>query len=282
MLIPPNKLTTAELNYAVEIPHGWEKEPYRLFALRQLEIIGVMPSCENVIGVVVLYQLIEEEYGGKILYRECIVDNYHAWGLTFFTHGYPVVVLDKVLENPTDANLMILKRTTLAHEFGHIILHREYLENPTYHRSAAYSTSANLHDVIADIAHFKAKGNSKKDVFDYMRPLPHRPWHRWTNEENREFQANQIMVGLLMPCINLRICIVNYLRMRFEQLHEQNGWQPAKALQYRLRPIMEDCANNLAQAFDISKQMAAIEMGRLFHNPHDFPLFLGQMIYPQR
>ena len=280
MLIPPNKLTTAELNYAAEIPKGWAKEPYRLYALKRLEIIGAMPAQDNVVSDEMLLQLLLEEEGARLFYESGFKQKNNAWGLTTFAPGYPVVVLDGILEAPRDHVIRILRRTTLAHELGHVILHKKDLTNYSQLRNAAQTPSSSMMDIVVPTGDQRAKEYLSKDLISFMHPLPERQGHIWSLEEIMEFQANQIMVGLMLPCINLRICVANFLRMTYAALRERYGWTPCQSLRYNLRQILEDCTKNVARAFAVSKQMAAIEVGRLAYSSNDQPLFLGRMVYP--
>lgn len=261
--------TTVDLGYnPLVINNIWDKEAYRLYALRQLEIIGVMPQFENVIGFDVLRRLIEEEIGAEILYETNLFLQSQSWGYVRCARWCtPEMVMDVKLRSGEP----ILKRSTAAHELGHLFLHKDDLEQGALSRSAAYrGTYVSEENLLL----------GEEDLLKYTNPLPSRPYHVWTDEEIREFQANQFMVGILLPCFNLRRYIANFFQGQFI-LSQKKGWSVEYALSVSGEHMLAECIKSVAVAFKVSKQMAAIECGRLWHSSHDRDLFRGKLVLPE-
>lgn len=268
-MIPAITSTTVDLGYnPLVINDIWDKEAYRLYALRQLEIIGVMPQTENVIDFWVLRRLIEEEMGAEILYETDLFLQNQAWGYVRCTRWCtPEMVMDAKLR----CGEPILKRTTAAHELGHLFLHKDVLEQGALSRSAAYKGT-----YVSEESYIIGE----EDMLRYTNPLPSRPYHVWTEEEIREFQANQFMVGVLLPSFNLRRYIANFFQGQFI-LCQKRGWSVEYALRVSGKHLLAECIKSVAVAFNVSKQMAAIECGRLWHSLHDRDLFRGKFVLPE-
>lgn len=282
-LEPENYRTTIELGYDPLVIYGdFDREGYRIHSCRQLEIIEVMPNPQRLIDETVLMQLICEELGATIKYEHCVLEKQRAWGyVKFQRYQAPIVVLDARLEDPR-GYLVTIKKTTLAHELGHLYLHKDAIEQEALFRTAAFRGDLVAYVSRTDILPVYSVEPEHRDVLSYIKPLPYHRLKNWDNYRMREFQANQYMVGLLMPFINLRRFIANFFRLRLSQIREQNGWTPLYSLMARKEVLLSDCIYAVAGHFGVSKQMAAIEIGRLWDSRADSRLFFGALVLPQR
>lgn len=280
-LVPANYSTTVELGYDPLVIYGdFDREGYRIHSCRQLEIIGVMPDAKRIIDEAVLQELICVEHGATIQYESGVLENKRAWGyVKFQRYQSPLVVLDTRIEAPS-GYLKIIKKTTMAHELGHLYLHKDDIEQEALFRTAAFrgdlvayiSSEAAMPIYSAEPVH--------RDVLSYIKPLPYQRLAKWDREKMREFQANQYMVGLLMPFVNLRRFISNFFRLHLEEIREKNGWMPMYTLLIRKEVLLRECIYAVAGHFCVSKQMAAIEVGRLWNGRADKRLFLGEFVLP--
>lgn len=282
-LEPENHFSTVDLGYDPLVIYGdFDREGYRIHSCRQLEIIGVMPDAKRIIDANVLMELMCDELGAVIQYEQGVLENQHAWGyVKFQRYQAPLVVLDARLENP-QGYLVIIKKTTLAHELGHLYLHKDVIEQESVYRTAAFRG-----DFVAYISNenplpISSSEPEHKDVLSYIKPLSYQRPLKWDANRMREFQANQYMVGLLMPFLNLRRFITNFFRLHLDNLRIKNGWTSRYALDARWQSLLTECIYAVARAFGVSKQMAAIEVGRMWKTSEDKGLFLGQLILPQK
>lgn len=282
-LEPENHFSTVDLGYDPLVIYGdFDREGYRIHSCRQLEIIGVMPDAKRIIDVNVLMELMCEELGAMIQYEQGVLENQHAWGyVKFQRYQAPLVVLDARLENPR-GYLVIIKKTTLAHELGHLYLHKDAIEQESMYRTAAFRGDLVAHISRENPLPISSTEPEYKDVLNYIRPLPYQRSQTWDGNRMREFQANQYMVGLLMPFINLRRFITNFFRLKLEELRIKNGWSLRYAHTARCESLLRECIYAVAGTFGVSKQMAAIEVGRMWKNSADNRLFFGQLVLPQK
>jgi hypothetical protein len=121
-------------------------------------------------------------------------------------------------------------RATVAHEAGHVLLHRNLFE-----------ASAGQGEL------FSAGGQTSS----LMRCLKRDVGHRSTTSDWREVQANKAMAALLMP------------RALFTQVALAHPGLHAVRANVMAGPATSEVVCELARSFEVSKQAAAIRLGTL-------------------
>lgn len=248
-----------------EYPHylGYNRESYRTLAAFMLENNDLLPENANPTTLETLITLYREEFGLEVEYKDCLLERLGAYGATSSVGGAgPQIYLDRSLLDGRTPTLKKLHLSTLAHELGHAFLHYE------------------------EIRMCAAALTDKESAFMKMEDCPHAHWLAYlqkkdgqkknlSHSEFMEFQANQIMVGLLMPFTTLYNQAAQIINSKLEQLQDEYGWSRDYALKAREQEIFDFAVTQVSNCYHVSKQMAAFELYRILKDSDLRRIFQG-------
>lgn len=255
--------TLKERGYQYPLNLGYDREAYRLRAAYMLENNDLLPAVAQSTTVEVLKTLYGEEFGLEVEYKDGLLERLNAYGAAASIEGTgPQIYLDKSLLDGSTPTLRKLHLSTLAHELGHAFLHYEEIRM----RAAALTD--------------KESAFMKKEV------CPHAYWLTYLQEregrkrplsqsEFTEYQANQIMVGLLMPFSTLYNQAAQIIKFKLECLHHEYGWERDYAILARPHEVFDFAVNQISDCYQVSKQMAAFELYRIMGNKDLSRIFQG-------
>ncbi len=236
------------------------REDYRVRAAYMLENNNLLPERAQPTTVETLEELYREEFGLDVKYIEGLISR-HAYGATASLGGIgPQIYLDKSLLCMCEYPEKRLHVSTLAHELGHAFLHCEEIR----YRVAALTDK---------ISAFMIKQQPQKS--DWLTYLRSRKKKSYDHFEFIEFQANQIMVGLLMPFSTLYKQTAEIIKMKLDYLKIEYGWDYAYALKAREHEIFDYAVKQLSNCYYVSEQMAAFELYRMFEDKKLSMIFRG-------
>lgn len=243
--------TLKERGYEYPNCLGYNREQYRLRAAFMLENNDLLPEKATPTTLETLLTLYREEFGLEVIYIPRLKERRNALGATASIVGSgPQIYLDETLKNENNATSRKLHLTTLAHELGHAFLHYEEI----HMRSAALTDLASslmIKDACLNECWLKSmqKRDGKKRYL--------------TKSEFIEYQANQIMVGLLMPFSTLYNQAAQIIKFKLDSLHHENGWNRGFSLRARLPEIFNYAVTQVSECYQVSKQMASFELYRI-------------------
>ena len=252
-----NNSTLRDQGYKYQVPHSWSNNQYRLYAALLLEMHGLLPTVAEPTTVETLLALYREEFGMTPVYKERLLMQSGAFGVTISkTNSAPVIILDKDLLTDSP-KYKILHRTTLAHELGHAFLHSDEV----CYRAAAYTQVPST------------------EFFDFKKW-----WHNVDYKKNKpdfqEFQANQIMVGLLLPFTTSIPHFAKTAKLKLDMLKHTDGYSIPVAITYRYYEILEWIVRQISECFNVSKEMSKIELLRLLKCPESRIIIRGERYLP--
>lgn len=242
-----------DLGYKFNVPSGWNENSYRLYACLMLEMHDLLPSHAGPISIDNLKSLFYEEFFQEVRYVPGLLSSNGIWGMTISkTNSSPEIFLDSSLLNTDSPGMLRRHKTTLAHEIGHALLHSSSVS----YRAAAYSKNL--------LPQVSLESGKKFDLEEV--------WFRQHNYSNgvdfREFQANQIMVSLLMP-FNLVIpSIAQLVQLKLDWLYKHDGYNQREAIEIRLWEIIGWVVNQTSRCYDLSRELVTIEVKRLLTAKH--------------
>lgn len=243
--------TLRERGYKYPNVLGYNREHYRLRAAFMLENNDLLPDKANPTTLETLLTLYREEFGLEVVYIPRLKERKNALGATAGTVGSgPQIYLDESLLDENNSTLRKLHLTTLAHELGHAFLHYEEI----HMRSAA------LTDLASSLMIKEACSNDY--WLEYLKKRDGKK-RNLSKSEFIEYQANQIMVGLLMPFNTLYNQAAQTIKFKLDSLHKENGWSRGFSIRARLPEIFNYVVTQMSECYQVSKQMASFELYRI-------------------
>ena len=255
--------TLRERGYEYPDCLGYNREHYRLRAAFMLENNDLLPEQAGPTTLDALLTLYQEEFGLDVIYIPRLKERRNALGATASTVGSaPQIYLDESLRNENNSTLRKLHLTTLAHELGHAFLHYEEIRM----RSAALTDLASA---------LMIKESCSNDC--WLEHLKKRDGRKWCLNQSEfiEYQANQIMVGLLMPFSTLYNQAAQIIKFKLDCLHREYGWDCSFAIRARPLEVFDYAVNQVSDCYQVSKQMAAFELYRIFKDDNLSIVFGG-------
>ena len=245
---------------------GYEREAYRWRAAFMLENNGLLPKIAQPTTIDTLKELYREEFGLDFIYIPRLLERKGIYGATSGLQGDgPQIYIDQALRDIDNPIFRKLHLSTAAHELGHAFLHPEIIKM----RSAA------LTDMASSFMYKEVSEHQSWLVDLQKREKRKKRLTRLTPSEFREFQANQIMVGLLMPFNTLYNHAARIIKFKLDWLHHEYGWPRAYALRARANEIFDYAVNEISKCYQVSKQMASFELYRIFKDMDLSRIFLG-------
>ncbi len=254
--------TLKERGYEYPNYLGYNREQYRLRAAFMLENNELLPEKATPTTLETLLTLYREEFGLDVIYIPRLKERRNALGATASIVGSgPQIYLDESLLDENNSTLRKLHLTTLAHELGHAFLHYEEI----HMRSAA------LTDLASSLMIKEACSNDY--WLEYLKKRDGKK-RNLSKSEFIEYQANQIMVGLLMPFNTLYNQAAQTIKFKLDCLHKENGWSRGFSIRARLPEIFNYVVTQMSECYQVSKQMASFELYRIL-NDDELNLIFG-------
>lgn len=252
-----------ERGYVYPRELAYNREDYRVRAAFMLENNGLLPETAQPITIEILEELYYEEYGLRFKYVKDLLERCNAYGAASrFKGESPQILLDESLQNHSKPSMNILLRSTASHELAHALMHSEDL----CFRSAARVSSFSCY--------MDQEDREDKSWLQYCQRKPQ--WETPVSSDRfLEFQANQMMVGLLMPFNTLYPHAAKTAELKLEMLKYEYGWNPSYALKAREDEIFDFMVTQIASCYNVGKKMAAIELYRLYMDRELTRIFRG-------